>query len=483
MKRIAIVVIIISLVYGEICKLDEQELTELEKSFDEAEIYTRREALNKNAAICIGTTRAGKSTLINYLIGNELKAVRFSRYGDIKIIKADNQSIGPEIGLGPTSKTTIPTKWKSKRLNNLIIFDAPGFQDNRGPVQEITNSFYLYQLAKNVNSLKFILVINFADIERDNITPFMNLLLDFHKFFGNKFKDFFQSISVIFSKVPYEMYYTEVDHELIKHLLKRKAPLAGNISSNNVEDFLSYITENNDSIALFKKSKEEGSISDDIELNIFSSINSSKSVNRSVLQSISPSISDHSLLCLLHSKDKWISMAKIYKIQGSLLLTLTEMLPFQNSSPEKLSIDRMSSFKANLSSIENLLNKSITKKCDIYENIEALKKIGIKMQNKIDESNYLIKVKIFMFVSNLLHSNESEHLKLSNEELMLTMHGVVKKNEELMKLLIQHVENNARNENDSLLWEKVKSIVSYLSGKFYKYMPLRYLFSKFMEIF
>ncbi|XP_043470098.1 uncharacterized protein LOC122503573 [Leptopilina heterotoma] len=456
MKRITIGFILISLVYGEICKLDEQELTELEKSFNEAEIYMRREASNENAAICIGTTRAGKSTLINYLIGNELKAVRFSRYGDIKIIKADNRSIGPEIGAGPTSKTTIPTKWTSKRLNNLIIFDSPGFQDNRGPIQEITNSFYLYQLAKNVNSLKFILVINFADIERDIITPFMNLLLDFDNFFGNKFKDFFQSISVIFSKVPYEMYDTEVDIEMIKHLLKTKAYLAGKTSSNNVKDFLSYITENNDSIALFKTLEETGTISDDIELNIFSSINNSKSVNRSVLQSISPSISHYSFLCLLQSKNKWVSMAEINEIQESLFLTLTEMLSVQNILTEKLTINQISSIKEKLSIIENLLNKSIANKSDIYENIETLKKIDIKMQNKIDETKYLKKVKIFMFVSNLLHSNESEVLKLFNEGLMLRMHAVVKENE-VMKNLEQLLKNRPiiKEEKKTSLWVKV----------------------------
>ncbi|XP_043483460.1 uncharacterized protein LOC122511950 [Leptopilina heterotoma] len=359
MTRIGIFFLLISWTYCEYCYLSDRELTELETAFFESENYSTRIGSNEDAIICLGATRSGKSTLINYLMGNELKGIQNSKYAEHKIVQANNESIGPEIGQGPTSKTTIPTKWTSNKLLGYSIFDAPGFDDNRGPVQDITNSFYLYLLMRNVKSLKFVLVIDFGDIERDTTIPFLKLLHNFENFFGDKFAMFFSSISVIFTKVPSEIDETEVDIEMIKHLLNKTAVAIKNVSSTKVNNFLEYIIKNSRDIALFRKAESKRIDSFDNDFNIFPAIINTISVNRSVLQNIAPSVSTKSLVCLFHAKNKWISKTDFNKIQQSLLNLFISILSDweipKNNTNGLLIIYR----RERLIDIKKLLNNSI----------------------------------------------------------------------------------------------------------------------------
>ncbi|XP_043470073.1 uncharacterized protein LOC122503560 [Leptopilina heterotoma] len=425
MIRIAIISLLVSLIYGQICTLTKEEIRQLEKSFIEAKHYMQKIAANEDAAICIGTARAGKSTLINYLKGNELRGVKYSRFGEFKIIKANERSEGPEIGAGPTSKTTIPTKWKSDKLPGLSIFDCPGFQDNRGPVQDITNSFYIYHLVRKVKSLKFILVINFGDIERANIKPFLRLLLDFEKLFENKFQEIFSSISVIVSKTPNVLYETTVDIEMIQYMLRQRVSKPEETPFNNIKNFLDYIMKNRNRIGLFRQARADKIVTSDIDFHIISAINNSGKVEKSVLQNVAPSISDSSLMCLHNAINKWVSITKINKIQTYILDAFSKML-YEWTKNKSLDNNVLVKNQRNLIFIEGLLNYSITNDIDIYENIETIRKIDRKLKEVIDKGKLFKKVELFEFFSHLLKLNENEHLHQSFRTLMLSLHTAVK---------------------------------------------------------
>ncbi|XP_043462761.1 uncharacterized protein LOC122498857 [Leptopilina heterotoma] len=470
MTRIGIFFLLISWTYVENCYLSDSELTELENAFIEAEDYTTRIVSNEDAIICVGATRAGKSTLINYLMGNELKGFKNSKYAEYKIIKANSESIGPEIGQGPTSKTTIPTKWTSNKLSGFSIYDAPGFDDNRGPVQDITNSFYLYLLMRKVKSLKYVLVIDFNDIVRNNIRPLLKFLYDFENIFRDKFAFFILSISIIFSKVPYELDGAKVDIEMIKYLLKEKAVVIENLSSTNVNNFLDYILNNSSHLALFRKAKSNKIKSSDIDFNIFSAIRNTKSVNSSVLQNITPTASIESYLCLYHAKNKWISILEFLKLQKSLLTTCIDML----SKWEKSVMNSNGSSNNNvkeihkLYEIRNLLNNSIKNEADVYKIIESIGKINDKIKNKIQESNLLRKIKIFYFVSRLVKSNDMQEFQSSFEDLRFSLLTAIEKG-------IQKVANLRKNRpirNDLSVGDKVKSNFFLLLGMIIMFLIL-----------
>ncbi|XP_043465142.1 uncharacterized protein LOC122500323 isoform X2 [Leptopilina heterotoma] len=63
---------------------DDVENKLVEALLDASE-YITTNAKYEDAAICIGSTRSGKSTLINALIGNRLKAERIGRGNFLKI--------------------------------------------------------------------------------------------------------------------------------------------------------------------------------------------------------------------------------------------------------------------------------------------------------------------------------------------------------------------------------------------------------------
>ncbi|XP_043470105.1 uncharacterized protein LOC122503577 [Leptopilina heterotoma] len=465
MIKITIISLLISLIYGQICTLTNEEIKQLEKSFIKAKNYMQKEATNEDAAICIGTARAGKSTLINYLMGNELRGVKYSRFGEFKIIKANERSEGPEIGAGPTSKTTIPTKWKSDKLHGLIIFDSPGFQDNRGPVQDITNSFYIYQLVKKVKSLKFILVINFGDIERANIKPFLRLLLDFEKLFENKFQEIFPSISVIVSKTPNVLYETTVDIEMIQYMLRQRVSTTKETSFNNIKKCLDYIMKNSNRIGLFKQARADKIVTSDIDFHIISAINNSGKVEKSVLQNVAPSISDSSLLCLHNAKNEWVSITKIINIQKSISTFFTNMLIEWRNLNKTLDSNAIKKIQTNLSYIEGKLNDSVTNDIDIYENIETIKKIDGKLKEMIDNSSLLRNVELFDFFSHLLRLNESEHLQQSFRVLMLSLHTTVKMEMNEILLLNEKMSMLEFQKKQNTLYKEFNKICSIIKNE------------------
>ncbi|XP_043478193.1 uncharacterized protein LOC122508738 [Leptopilina heterotoma] len=173
MIRLAIIFFLLFIIESESFQFNLEELNKLRQLFNDSDrrMEEATRGQRKNAAIVIGNGRGGKSTLINYIMGNELEANRPHTFENIKITKANNNIKGPEIGAGSLSTTTIPTKWSSTRpeLQNLDIWDTAGFADNRGVMQDFNNSFHLYHLTRKVENLKLILVISFNEIINDNV--------------------------------------------------------------------------------------------------------------------------------------------------------------------------------------------------------------------------------------------------------------------------------------------------------------------------
>ncbi|XP_043462767.1 uncharacterized protein LOC122498858 isoform X2 [Leptopilina heterotoma] len=387
MTRIGIFFLLISWTYGENCYLSDSELKELENAFIAAEDHTTRIGSNQDAIMCLGATRSGKR---------------------------------PEIGQGPTSKTTIPTKWTSNKLSGFSIFDAPGFDDNRGPVQDITNSFHLYLLMRKVKSLKFVLVIDFGDIERDITLPFFKLLRHFENFFGDKFAMFFSSISVVFTKVPSEIDETEVDIEMIKHLLNKKAIVIKSVSSANLNNFLDYIIKNSSHIALFRKAESNRIDSSYIGIKIFPAISNSDSVNRSVLQNIAPSVSTKSHVCMFQVKNKLTSISEFTNILESLLNLFISILSdwkHSNMTPNNNTIKKIKK----IFYFQKLQTNSIKNEFDVYKIIEAFGKMDSKIENEIKKSSLLRKIKIFYFVSRLFKMDDFKQLHRSFENLRMIL--------------------------------------------------------------
>ncbi|XP_043478142.1 uncharacterized protein LOC122508703 [Leptopilina heterotoma] len=452
------IIVIFTILVAVNCRqitFNENDLQQLQKSLHESAIYMRNEVKNEDVSICIGATRAGKSTLINYLIGNKLKSVRHSRFTPISIEKVDNQSVGPEIGRGAASKTTIPTKWVSNVHSNIIIWDAPGFDDNRGTVQDITNAFYLYQLVQNVKSLKIILAIDINDILHDNIKPFISVLKAVENLLGEKMRDFFSSITVILTKVPNTLEGVPVDMEFINEKLADQFLSSFDMDlSYFSKEFVQHLIKYNQQMGFFKRPEIVGNITHAVDVNIFEAINNSTSIPKYNLQQLSPSISETSTLCLYGIRDKLYSKSAFEELQNGIDLLVdkkvmdAETLNYDGNVKAQLKL-----VLKDLGKIENALFKATFDSNDFFKQIEIFEMLDVGIEKTINENHLLETANLIEFVDKLLNLEESKILskklqKVLSTSLLKVKAAISSIREQLGEVTHQEREESMRKEQD-----------------------------------
>lgn len=410
MMKIVFACLLIPLVASATEKLSEDELKILEKELHKSAELMMKEVKDEHVAICIGATRAGKSTLINYLKGNLLEAVKVPGSHQITL-RVKTESSGPEVSSGPTSKTTSPTKWFSDKLPNLAIWDAPGFDDNRGTIQDITNSFYLYQLVQSVKSLKIILVVDINDILNDNVKPFQKVLEAVETLLGNKMKDYFSIFTVVFTKVR------NIDDVLIDMQFVNEKLTYQFLSSNDLQmsqiskDFVRYLIANNDCIAFFKRPLSLGIVKENIDMNIFAAIKNSESIPKNTLKKLHPSISDSSKLSLHHLRDKLSSISGFSKLEnilaGIFQKKVDDVMELATNEESKRKITNVIDY---LDVIHNILSYAKFHEKDIIEQVKSLQKVNADIEKEIKNNKLLEKISLMKFLDRLLNMEEGKVL-------------------------------------------------------------------------
>lgn len=159
----------------------------------------RQISLEEGGCILVcGDTGSGKSTLINYLIGEDLIAIKPS---NSKKLYIDTVSTIPKAKIGhqANSETFIPQKIKDEQSGQ-TYWDCPGFDDSRGPEIDIANAFYIKKLFSS-NSLKAVIVVDEPSIngaKRGKV--FKDLVSRLSELFVDK-EDLVKCVSIVFTKV------------------------------------------------------------------------------------------------------------------------------------------------------------------------------------------------------------------------------------------------------------------------------------------
>jgi hypothetical protein len=141
----------------------------------------------KKAIMVLGLTGVGKSTLVNYLNDIPLKCTRINSVWRLDLANANvtlQATCGFKIG-HKNSETLYPSACTPEG-KQVTYIDNPGFQDNRGFEIEIGNSFFREEIIRQVEHLKFLVLLNHADVI-DRRVQFFDTVKRFSDFLGNSF--------------------------------------------------------------------------------------------------------------------------------------------------------------------------------------------------------------------------------------------------------------------------------------------------------
>lgn len=338
----------------------------------------------------------------------------------VLIKKADN-SDGPQIGLSASSETKIPTRRESPRLPGLGIWDAPGFDDNRRPTQDIINAFYITELFKTVKSARIVLVTDINDIAHGQIKPLMTLFNSVENLLEEKLKYCFHSLAVIFTKVPEVLNECKVDKNFANNLLKYFL-LSKDINiSKQVRNLMDHLIENSENIGFFRKAGEGKVNRNSIDIDIIEAIQSRSGIDEQILEQVSPSIADGSKVFLFKAREKLSSMEKFNQLQ-KLVANVFEVTMADSEKLRKklLSREELFRFSDKFLSMKNKIQKVLDSDTSLYSKIAAFQVFNPEIKKLIDDNKLLQKAKLMEFIDKLLNLKESAHFERNIHSILLS---------------------------------------------------------------
>lgn len=127
--------------------------------------FTENQKVYDNTVFVMGPTGVGKSTLLNYIAGNDL----FFRINDDRpgLFPSEDNSIA-YVGKGEGSTTLAPNIWgaNTEHFQGVTFIDCAGDFDSSGTVIEVINSKIKSVVAKNAKNAKILIVTS-----QDSISP------------------------------------------------------------------------------------------------------------------------------------------------------------------------------------------------------------------------------------------------------------------------------------------------------------------------
>jgi ribosome biogenesis GTPase A len=114
-------------------------------------------AKGKDIVLVLGNTDAGKSTIINYLLGSELEEAE-NELGDVIVKTKDPQKEWAKIGHTLNSQTFLPSVYVSEDCP-FVYCDCPGFNDSRTEEKRLNTTIATQLIINAAEHIRAIIVI------------------------------------------------------------------------------------------------------------------------------------------------------------------------------------------------------------------------------------------------------------------------------------------------------------------------------------
>ena len=173
----------------------------------------------------MGNTGAGKSTIVNYLVGCEMEKLTKAQHKlqgvltDIIRVKPDSK-IRESMKIGHSdsvSMTVLSEAYYSNDLD-LHIVDCAGYHDTRGYEINISNNVNMKALVTNAKTIRAVLLISWLSIIGDRSTGLNAMLQMCYQIFGSKEKllKFKESVLVSVTRVPTDISFAEIQNKFLE---------------------------------------------------------------------------------------------------------------------------------------------------------------------------------------------------------------------------------------------------------------------------
>jgi len=126
-------------------------------------------SINKDIVVLLGKTGAGKSTLVNFLAGKELKVDTH----DNIVLKNTHDDSAMKIGVTASSETILP---KFINTDDLLLYDLPGFGETRGTALSLVEACFIKNIIENARAVRFVFVAGQDDITSERGKSFKELI-------------------------------------------------------------------------------------------------------------------------------------------------------------------------------------------------------------------------------------------------------------------------------------------------------------------
>jgi len=234
-----------------------------EENFNVKEILNVRTYFPENkyqkAVIVLGSTGSGKTTLIEFLMGQKLEAIKVDNK-----LQCELRSESEKIGSDYTSKTLFPNYYEDDK-NSIIYWDLPGYLDTRGAEYDVVNSFLIHKIFESSTEVKMLLVIAESSLETDRGQAFLFPFEIISKMFENSENDkISNSATVVISKAEkYENLAKEVE-KFLSSLEKKEYKIKeffknilrdGRIKKFSVPKNIGMFTQNNEKFEILEAIK------------------------------------------------------------------------------------------------------------------------------------------------------------------------------------------------------------------------------------